>query len=305
MAAENVRINPQYVYIGKDTMQEQQITCKADVSGSLGAKYFLFHDSAGAKHYAWFDTGSSVDPAPVGSWTGHQVIISSGDSAASVATDLAAILGAISGFDATASGSVVTLTHTVAGYAMPARDTFITLKKTGFSFKVTVLGQSKVSAGCIDGEIEISGMKKEIEEIKCHASGSTPIAEIIKGYSKPEIKFTLQETTKENYKKVLVLAGAKSFVNEGADQAEVFGWGSSNIGGSNPQVQVEFHPVALDSTDKTEDITFWKAQIELDKFDFSGEKKSTIPVSFSVYPDSAKPKEINMFMFGDAVAAGF
>ncbi len=59
MSVQNIKINPMYVYIGKDTAQQQTITCKADVTGaSLGGKYFVFHDPAGAKRYAWFDTGS-------------------------------------------------------------------------------------------------------------------------------------------------------------------------------------------------------------------------------------------------------
>lgn len=304
MAIQNVKIRPQYVYIGKDTAQVQLITV---VPGAgLSGKYFLFHDSAGAKHYAWFNTGASVDPAPAGGWTGHAVVITAGDTATEVAVALSAVLGAVAGFDSTSSIAVVTLTHTVIGYAMPARNPDEdSVDSAGFAYLVSVLGQTKTSAGCIDGDIEVSGFAQDVEEIKCHASGSTVKGEIIKGYSKPEMKFTLQETDNDSLKKALVLAGMPVYLPIGADQVPVFGYGPANVGGSNPQVQIELHPVEKDAADKSEDTTFWKCQASLDTLNWSGENRSLIPVSFSIYPDDLKPKGIQYFMRGDAVLAGY
>lgn len=307
MSVQNIKINPMYVYIGKDTAQQQTITCKADVTGaSLGGKYFVFHDPAGAKRYAWFDTGSSVDPAPAGGWTGHTVVIAPNATASAVATALAAVLTAVTGFDATASGSVVTLVCTSNGYAMPARNPEEDpTKNVGFAFKVTVLGQLRQSAGCIDGDIEISGFEQDVEELKCHATGSTVRGEIIKGYTKPEMTLTFQETSKQKLQDVMVLAGMPVFIPIGADKVAVFGYGPANVGKSNPQVVVELHPVALDASDKSEDFTFWKAQANLDTLNFSGENRSLIPVTFSIYPDESKPAGIQFFMIGDAAVAGY
>ncbi len=123
MSIQNISVRPHLVYLGSDIAQVQSITCVADVTSSLQNKYFLFHDSAGAKHYAWFNVATlGVDPAPAGGWTGHAVAISANDSASAVATALAAVLTAVTGFDATVSGYTVTLTHTAIGYAQPAID---------------------------------------------------------------------------------------------------------------------------------------------------------------------------------------
>lgn len=300
MAIQNIAVRPMYVYIGKDIMQVQAITCVADVAGSLGGKYFVFHDQAGAKHYAWFDTGASVDPAPAGGWTGHEVTITSGDSATTIAGLLATVLTAVTGFDATASGTIVTLTATVAGYAQPARD-----GNSGFSFKVTTVGQIEKSAGCLKGDVEISGFEQTKIEITCHASGSTIKDERITGYSKPELSITLQETDKQSLQDILVMYGMPVFTPVGADKDAVFGYGVANIGGSNPKVYIRLHPVELDATDKSSDWNIWTAELGLDTFTFSGENISEIPAKFAIYPDESKPKGIQFFMIGDALKAGY
>lgn len=301
MAIENVKINPMYVYLGVDTAQVQKITC---VAGTLlGGKYFLFHDAAGAKHYAWFNTGSSVDPAPAGGWNGHEVAVLVGDSAAQVATKLAAILTAVTGFDATATGSIVELVHTAMGYAQPARD-----GNTLFSFKVTTLGWTKVSAGCVQGDIEITGFEQQKVEVTCHASGTTVKNEIISGYTKPELSLTLQETDKETLKKIMVMYGMGTFTPVGADQVEVFGYGPANVGGSNPKIRISLEPVNPSGGmgDKSENLTIWKAELGLDTFNFSGENISVIPAKFSIYPDESKqPKSIQFYFVGDAEKAGY
>jgi hypothetical protein len=300
MAIANVQVRPMLVYLGKDKAQIQNITCVADVTNSLNNKYFLFKDAAGAKHYAWFNTGAGVDPAPAGGWTGHEVTITTNDTASSVATDLAAILTAVTGFDATASGAVVTLTHTVIGYAEPAYDF-----NTGFAFKVATLGWTKQSAGCLQGDIEISGFEQTKVEITCHASGTTVKDERITGYSKPTLSFTLQETDKASLQKIMVMYGMPVFTPVGADKEAVFGYGPANVGGANPKIEVVFHPVDKDSSDKSEDWTFWTAELSLDTFTFSGENVSTIPATFNIYPDETKPKGIQFFMVGDAAKAGY
>lgn len=304
MSIENVKVRPMYVYIGKDTAQIQTIKCVADVSSSLQNKYFLFHDSAGVKRYAWFNVATlGTDPAPAGGWTGHAVAISSNDTASAVATALAAVLTAVSGFDAAASGAVVTLTATAIGYAQPAIDSVAA--PTGFAFKVTTLGQTKLSAGCIQGDIEMSGFAQSKVEITCHHTGTTIQDERISGYEKPVLAFTLQETDKASLQKIMVYYGMPVFTPVGADKEAVFGYGPANVGSSNPKVLINMHPVELDSSDKSEDWNVWTAELSLDTFNFSGESVSVFPATFNIFPDTTKPKGIQFFMIGDAAKAGY
>jgi hypothetical protein len=304
MAIENIEVKPMYVYIGKDIAQVEKITCVADVASSLNSKYFLFHSSAGVKHYAWFDVNSAgTDPAPAGGWTGHEVDIAVGATASQVATALAAVLTAVTGFDAAASSGVVTLTHTAIGYAQPAIDSVAA--PTGFAFKVTTLGMEELSAGCLQGEIELTGFEQTKIEITCHSSGSTIKDERITGYAKPELAFTLQETDKQSLQNILVYYGMPVFTPVGADKEAVFGYGPANVGGSNPKVYIRMHPVSLDASDKSQDWNIWTAELGLDTFNFSGENVSVIPSTWSIFPDETKPEGIQFFMIGDAAKAGY
>lgn len=302
MSISNVKIQPMLVYLGANQMQVQTISCIP--GATLGGKYFLFHDSLGAKRYAWFNTGTSVDPAPAGGWTGHAVAILAADSATIVASKLSTVLNLVTGFDSTSVGAISTLTHTDTGYAQPARDA-LGVAATGFAFKVTQIGSVERSAGCIQGDIELSGFEQDKVEITCHASGTTVKSELVSGYQKPTLGFTLQETNKESIKKVMLDYGMYSLTPVGADSVEVFGYGPNNVGGSNPTIPVRLHPVALDTSDKSEDWNVWKGELSLDTFTFSGESVSTIPVSLSIFPDESKPKSIQFFMIGDAAKAGY
>ena len=304
MSIENIKVKPMYVYIGKDQAQVQTIKCVADVSSSLQNKYFLFHDSAGVKRYAWFNVATlGTDPAPAGGWTGHAVAISANATATAVATALAGVLTAVSGFDATSSDAVVTLTATAIGYAQPAIDS--TAAPTTFAFKVTTLGMTKLSAGCIQGDIELSGFAQTKVEITCHHTGSTVIDERISGYEKPVLSFTLQETDKASLQKILVYYGMPVFTPVGADKEAVFGYGPANVGSSNPRVPITMHEVADDASDKTNDWNIWAAELALDTFNFSGESVSVFPATFNIFPDETKPKGIQFFMIGDAAKAGY
>lgn len=301
MGIAAIQIRPMLVTIGSDIAQVESITCVPDVSNSLNNKYFLFMDAAGAKHYAWFNVSTlGTDPAPAGGWTGHAVAISANDTASAVASALAAVLTAVTGFDAASSGYVVTLTHTATGYAQPAYD-----NNSGFGFKVLTLGQSDVSAGCISGDIEVGGFEQDKVEIKCHDTGTTVRNELISGYQKPTLSFTLQESDKAAIKRIMIMAGMASFTPVGSDKEEVFGYGPYRVGGQNPKVKISLHPASLDASDKSEDWTFWSAEIGLDTFTFSGENVSTVPATFNIYPDEAKPKAIQFFMIGDAAKAGY
>lgn len=304
MSLANVDLRPQKVYFGSDLAQVQSIKCVADVSSSLQNKYFLFHDAAGAKRYAWFNVATlGTDPAPLGGWTGHAVAISSNDSASAVATALAAVLTAVTGFDATASGSTVTLTHTAIGYAQPAIDSVAA--PTTFAFKVTTLGQTVVEATCLKGDITLEGLAQQKIEITCHVTGTTVQDEKITGYDKPVLNMTFQETDKASLQKLMVMYGMPVFTPVGVDKEAIFGYGPANVGSSNPKIKVRLHDANEDDSNKSSDYNFWACELGLESFNFSGENLSEIPATFTIYPDNTKPKGIQFWMQGDAEKAGY
>src|SRR5690349_11327968 len=106
MDITNIKIQPMNVILGVDRKQIEKVVFRADtVADPLSGRFFVFQDAAGAKHYAWFDNGDdSVDPAPAGSWSGHAISYTEGDSATALATAAATVIGAVTNFDASATG---------------------------------------------------------------------------------------------------------------------------------------------------------------------------------------------------------
>lgn len=112
------------------------VTCVADVSGSLAGKYFLLSaGDSGTDYYVWFKvSGSGTDPQVLDR-TGIEVDISTNDSANAVASAVQAILNPMTDFNATVFLSVVTVTNTTAGFTQDAA-----VGTSGFSISVTTQG---------------------------------------------------------------------------------------------------------------------------------------------------------------------
>lgn len=292
MGAENIKVEAMKVVYGKAIAQVEKIICHANAGAyALTGKHFFFYDSAGVQHYAYEGT----DPAIAGA-TGHDMGLSGGETAAAVATALAAVLGAVSGFDAVASGPEVTLTHTATGYASSAHDGKGT-NGTKFGFQIVTQGESEIDIGCVEGDIEVE-FEETFAEVKCHDTGTTPIAILKTGVSNVQITLAALETTKAKLKALMTRTGG-SFKPENG--TEVFGMGTFK----NFENMFKFasklrlHPVRLLDDDFTEDWTFHKAIPKLTGATFSGENPFTLPLTFQVFPDETKNSRVNYFSIGD------
>lgn len=292
-------IKQQYVMVGKSQAQIAKITCVAGTS--LGGKYFVFFAQDGTKHYAWYNTGASTDPAPAG-WTGHEVDVLTTDSASQVASKTQAILDAVTGFDCTVNGAILTLTCSTAGYCQAPHGQTGT-EATGFSFEITQIGMVEENIGCIQGDIEVSPFNYSTLEVKCHATGPTVVQELITGIENPTLSFTLQDTSKAKIEKLFAWLGGASTTSVAADATKVFGFGTALIGKAKPFIPVRLHPVVKDANDKSEDWNIWKTNLSLESFTFAAEDVATCSVSFKAYPDDTKHKEHNVIMLGDAASA--
>lgn len=146
----------------------ESITTVADVSGSLASKYFNLFDSYGNNFLLWFQV-SGVGNPPQGVYGSPvPVSISSGASAAAVATALTTVIEAlpsgVSGvfsFTASASSNVITVTSTTtaAPLAGVAQDGASPLS-TGFSFAIIYNGtnlQNWQTVGLPSGLVPTAG----------------------------------------------------------------------------------------------------------------------------------------------------
>ena len=100
----------------------------------------------------------------------------------------------------------------------------------------------------------------------------------------------------------MFVKSGNSFIPEGASATEVFGVGSSKDF-QNIYVYAKklvLHPKRLLASDKTEDITFFKAFPVLSSMVLSGENVRVLPVTFKVYPDTSIVDRVNLFAIGDS-----
>jgi len=297
VTVENQIVEPVNVIFGEDIMQSENITCVADVSSSLNNKYFNFYTPGGVHHYAWFDTGAGVDPAVPGS-TGHQVAISANNTAAQVATAAAAILTAVTGFDCTADGAVLNLVGTVAGYAKPSHEG---AAATGFTFEVNYYGDIAIDLGAIDGDVA-PAKETGYVDVTSHQTGSNVLSHISTGMSW-NLPLVLKETSTSQLRKIMATGEGDVLIPDGTgvSSTEVFGWGNSRqfkqtIGRSRKLV---LHPVTLPTSNKSRDITFWKAFPTFSEFTFSGENVLMLSVEFKIYPDYSKDSSVAFCARGD------
>lgn len=297
MTAVNIKVEPMKVFYGEDTFQVEKIICHADsVLTPLNNKYFLLYTPAGLKHAFWFNVAAGGTAPTVPDATLHEVAIGALDSSSAVATDLEAVIEAVTGYDSTVSGNEVTVTHTSVGYASSAQDG-LTTEATLFGFQIVTQGETAAELGCIDGDIEVA-FEETFAEVKCHDTGTTPVASLKTGVSNVEVTFSALETTPAQLKKLFVKTNG-SFTPESG--TEVYGMGTfKNFENMFKYAsKLRLHPARLLVGDLSEDWTFHKSIPKLTGITFSGENPLTLPIAFEVFPDETKNPRVNYFSIGD------
>ena len=147
-----------YPTIQVDTLEEYvpvaaaevtEITCVADVSGSLGGKYFHLYSANNTTVYTvWFNVGSGNTAPDIPYTTKVEVAISANDSASNVSSALQTAINALSDFSAVVPSGEPTktaVTNASNGSAKDAHDPNgttldVLTNGTGFTFNVTTQG---------------------------------------------------------------------------------------------------------------------------------------------------------------------
>jgi len=109
-----------------------------------GGEYFTL-SAPTTDYYVWYEKdGTGIDPAPGG--TGIKVKISTGDTAAQVASLTAAAIDNAADFDASITGgATLTIANVVAGDVTDSADSIVLGKKTGFTITKRVDGGDGVN----------------------------------------------------------------------------------------------------------------------------------------------------------------
>ena len=123
---------------GLEQAEITEITCEADISGSLSGKYFNINEPI-TEYYVWYDIAGagSQDPALAGK-TGIKVSIIADDTAITVATNTMLAINANADFVATSNAAVVTITNANYGAVADA-----TNGDTGWSISPNVIQEGQ------------------------------------------------------------------------------------------------------------------------------------------------------------------
>ena len=273
----------------------RKVTFVDDSTGSLAAEYFDFNtvDESGVESlkYVWLDNGASVDPAVAGK-TGIQVTYADDDLAATIAGLFVAALAA-ENVNVSQSGAEVIYENKDIGS--------ITLEDksnaTALSFEVLSVGIGGDLGKTAEGGSTLSNETQSVE-LRSDQSGQIVLGEIYTG-STASVEMSLIEMTKERWETIIGGVTGDVFVPTGGTR--LVGQGTSrlyqnlfNLGG-----KLILHPIRLASSDKTEDICFWKSAPKPSSVSFSGQDIQGMEVAFTAYNDSSKPEEVSLWSQGD------
>lgn len=287
----NIRIEPVDVF-WKEYESEIFDFANATASG-LGGKYVVLYLPTGAGYYAWFDENNTdVDPAPGGGLTAIPVDYAASASASAIATAFQTAVDGVTGFSASISGTEVTVVRDAFGATTDS-----TLGDVGALISLTKCSDGKdVYLGLLDGDVEVA-FEEATLELTAHQTGTTVRADLRQGVN-ATVSLTLKESDNA-LRKDMFTGSAGGAVTGGL--SEVYGWGSLKQGLSTivDAGKLVMHPVALDISDKSRDLCFWKAYPLISSLTFSGENPEVMAIEFKCYLDDAKAEGINLFAFGD------
>lgn len=294
-AATNIRIEP--VDVTWEIEEQWDIKARADVAGDLGAKWFKLAATGStiATHYVWYDTGASVDPAPVG-LTGIEVTISANDTAIEIAAATATAIDAVAAFKAEVDADdteMFVVTNVGTGKSFGAADG---TAATGFEFTLCQEG-GYLNLGLLDGDVEVA-FEETLFELTAHQTGVAKIADLRQGNS-ATISLTMKETAKSSLRDLFIATSGGTYTP--ASGTELFGWGT-NRQGSSTIIQARrliLHPVRLPADDHSDDFCFMKSYPAVDTLTFSGENPSTLSATFNCYLDNQQTEALRLFSVGD------
>lgn len=291
-SVDNVQIVPVNVYWKMEQVETWDFT-GLDKTALDGTAFKFYSALDAAAHAIWFDgTNGTVAPTLTG-FTGHEVAVHTCTTATQIATAVAAIVDAITGFESTSSGAVVTVKRTEVGETTESFDVdtelVYTLSRRGRDFDL----------GLLQGDVEGSFAPSNFI-LTAHQNGKTPLAAINQGFEKLECTTVLLETHKSNLKEIYKIYGGVA----SGSTSEVFGVGSASQG---KNMMVEAGRLVLkpvDATDDTENFNFMLAVPTPDSLVFSGENPRTLSITWQGFVDRDFNEKFNAIAVGDVFQDG-
>jgi hypothetical protein len=294
-SVNNIAINPVNVYWKMEQTETWDFT--GLTKAGLDAKAFQFYSALNAAaHYIWFDgTGATVDPA-IAAFTQHEVTIGT-DTPTAIATAVAAVVTAITGFDATSSGPYVTVKRTAAGETTESFDA-AGGDASDIVYTLTRRGRD-MDLGLLQGDVECNFQPSNFI-LTSHQTGLTPLAALNQGFETLECTTTMLETHKANLKELYKIYGG---VVQGGT-SEVFGVGTASQG---KNMMIEAGRLVLkpvNASDDTGNFNFMLAVPVPETLTFSGENPRVLSLTWQGFVDRDFNSKFNAIAIGDIYQTG-
>jgi hypothetical protein len=278
------------------------VTAVANTANVLAGDYLILSyfspNLVETRGYVWFDDGVATDPAPAGLTLIDAVPVTSGQSAAVVATSLKAVLddyevGSYKPLKVThQAGAVLTIENKFIGKPTVSADA----GTSGFALVVLVDGVG-LDLGATSEGIELA-MEAQTVDITSNQTGGIIASQIYTG-SSASLSMSLLEVSKDRFD-VLVGQVTGDSVTP-LSGTSVVGYGESRLFQSLDSLggQLILHPIRLPETDYSNDVIFWKSAPKPQTLNFDGTAPQTLAVEFTAYLDMSKNPKINLFAKGD------
>jgi len=298
------RLEPSRVTWGR--AQCRSLTTVADVALSLEDTYFDLNgvDTTLAdnvftekRYYVWYNGGTGSDPAIAGK-TGIEVTYVSGDLASVIATKTQLAIDALSDFKAEVSIDEVVIFNKKIGSITAELDS----GSTGFAFTVGSIGFGG-DLGKTSGGISFN-METSTVEIKADQTGDLLLDDVFSGAAL-NIDMSLLEMSAANWALIVGQGVGSNFTPSGGTQ--VTGMGSAKVfkNATSFAGQLVLHPLSVEDTDKSRNLSFWLSLPLPSSINFSGTDVQVMEVQFKAYNDKTKNPLVDMFVFGDQSQEGF
>lgn len=291
-STNNISVSPVNVYWQIE--QSEQVDFTGVTAAAFGGTSFALYSAADAvQYYVWGDE-NSTDSDPVETGTGIEVDYAASASATAIATAVAAAIDAVSGFDATSSGAVVTINRTAYGACTDTVDidsgVTITKCREGRDFDL----------GLLQGDIELSAPASSFI-VTAHQTGLTPRAALLQGFSEVSCTTVLLETQLSNLKEFYEYYGA-AFTPSGG--TEVFGYGTSRNGENLLLNAARLVLKPVNAANDLNNVTMMLAVPTPSSLLFSGENPRTLTVEWAGFVDDQIDSRVSALNFGDQTQAG-
>ena len=290
-SANNVLISPVNVLWRIEA--SEQIDFTGATAAGLGGTSFDIFLPDGTEYYVWFDENNTdVDPAPGG--VAIEVNYGAGAVSTAIATAAASAIDGTVGFNASASGNVVTVYRDDFGAVTDISD-----NDSGLTLTTCREGKD-FDLGLLQGDVELSLAPANFV-VQAHQTGVTPRAALFQGLETNEATTVLLETQKSKLKEIYDLYG-ETFTP--ASGTEVTGIGTSRQGDNLlvRAARLVFKPV--NATNDEDNTTIMLAVPVPDSLVFSGENPRTLSITWQGFIDDQIDTRASAYVIGDETQDG-